>query len=128
MRILLLIVFLALARAQDYGHVRCYIILNAFENDPSNGVCEPYRILEKNLAYFVNIILKIHEKYDHEYALLKQLRYTPYHSLVLKRGKMLQRPLDVYSRDAMYEFYGFAIVHYPEATLYAPGVLTYFAL
>lgn len=115
------IVFIGTAVGQDYGHVKCVVLVHKFQSNPHENKCREYRIIDNRVALFDGTVTKTPCKYCHrEHMWTLFHRQNPFHYLMdLKRTAPKSTNVDIYSRKAMtkrifVETYSVGVMFAPE--------------
>lgn len=107
----------------DYGHVRCVAIVEGFGDNPHPGTCVTYREFCAGFGILGDQLVVPPCPACHRCSLLKHLSGSSYHYLILHPGKHLTKHLDLYSRDAMYNYPDAPVIFYDEGDLFSPLAL-----
>ena len=121
-----LLVFCAFggAVAQDYGHVKCVVVVQGFQSNPHENQCKEYRIIDNRVALYEGSVTTAPCKHCHKENMWKLFhKENPFHYLLdLKRTAPKSTNVDVYSRKAMTQ--SLFVEKYKVGILYAPGFLS----
>jgi hypothetical protein len=112
------------ALGQDYGHVKCVVMVHNFQSNPHENHCKEYRIIKSNVALYEGNLTKAPCKYchrEHMWSLFH--KQNPYHYLLdLKRTAPKSTNVDIYSRKAMTQ--NIFVERYPVGIMFAPEFLS----